>query len=128
MLNPLFPISFLIRGGLMRPHPIYSKLRSAITGICGQRRKAIRCSGEILGDCDSNGISPLMSYTWSKSIDLGSGSLVADLTFRNVTDVGWERAVSSGSVPQRFVTSYTYALPVGHGKSLDVKNRVLAGV
>ena len=33
----------------------------------------------------SNGISLLMSYTWSKSIDLGSGSLVADLTFRNVT-------------------------------------------
>ena len=76
----------------------------------------------------SNGISLLMSYTWSKSIDLGSGALVADLTFRNVDDVGWERAVSSGSVPQRFVTSYTYALPVGRGKTFDFKNRVLGGV
>ncbi len=76
----------------------------------------------------SNGISLLMSYTWNKSIDLGSGSLVADLTFRNVADVGWERAVSSGSVPQRFVTAYTYALPVGNGKRFAPQNRVLAGV
>ncbi len=76
----------------------------------------------------SSGISLLMSYTWSKSIDLGSGSLIADLAIRNVDDVGWERAVSSGSVPQRFVTSYTYALPVGRGKQLQLKNRVLAGV
>ncbi len=75
----------------------------------------------------SNGISLLMSYTWAKSIDLGSGSLVADLSFRNVDNVGWERAVSSGSVPQRFVTSYTYALPAGHGKHFDPKNRLLGG-
>ena len=76
----------------------------------------------------SNGVSLLMSYTWSKSIDLGSGSLVADLSFRNVSNVGWERAVSSGSVPQRFVTSYTYALPVGYGKQFNPGNRVLARV
>jgi hypothetical protein len=76
----------------------------------------------------SNGISLLMSYTWAKSIDLGSGSLVADLSFRNVDDVSWERAVSSGSVPQRFVTSYTYALPAGHGKRFNPKNRGLGGL
>ncbi len=76
----------------------------------------------------SNGISLLMSYTWNKSIDLGSGSLVADLSVRNVDDVGWERAVSSGDVRQRFVTSYTYALPVGRGKQFAPKNRVLSGV
>jgi hypothetical protein len=76
----------------------------------------------------SNGISLLMSYTWNKSLDLGSGSLVADLTFRNVLDVGWERAVSSGSVPHRFVTSYTYALPVGRGKKFSPRNPVLGGV
>jgi hypothetical protein len=76
----------------------------------------------------SNGISLLAAYTWNKSLDLGSGSLVADLTFRNVANVGWEHAVSSGSVPQRFVTSYTYALPVGHSKRFNPTNRVLAGV
>ena len=74
----------------------------------------------------SNGISLLVSYTWSKSIDLGSGQLIGDLAVRNVLDVGWERGVSSGSVPQRFVTSYTYALPVGHAKHFDPKNRIVA--
>ena len=76
----------------------------------------------------SNGISLLVSYTWNKSMDLGSGSLVADLAVRNVDDVGWERAVSSGNVRHRFVTSYTYALPVGRGKPFNFKNRALAGI
>jgi len=75
-----------------------------------------------------NGFSLLMSYTWSKSIDLGSGSLVADLTPRNFQDVGWERAVSSGSVPQRFVTAYSYALPAGHGKRFEPKNPIIEGI
>ena len=76
----------------------------------------------------SNGMSLIMSYTWSKSLDLGSGSLVSDLTPRNFQEVGWERAVSSGSVPQRFVTSYSYALPVGHGKPYAPGNAVLMGL
>jgi hypothetical protein len=76
----------------------------------------------------SNGISLLMSYTWAKSIDEGAGQLIGDITPRNVNAVDWERAVSSGSVPQRFVTSYTYALPAGHGKHFDPKNRLVGGL
>jgi len=76
----------------------------------------------------SNGMSALLSYTWSKSIDLGNGSLVADLTPRYAADVGWERAVSSGSVPQRFVAAYSYALPVGRGRPFQPTNRVLEGI
>jgi hypothetical protein len=70
-------------------------------------------------------MSIIMSYTRGKSIDLGSGSLIADLTPRNFQEVGWELAVSSGSVPQRFVTAYSYQFPVGHGKPFEPKNRVL---
>ena len=66
----------------------------------------------------SNGFSLLSSFSWSKSIDLGNGGLTGDLTPRNFQDVGWERAVSSGSVPLRWVTAYSYQLPVGHGKGL----------
>ena len=76
----------------------------------------------------SNGISLLVSYTWSKSIDLGGGQLLADLAIRNVLNVGWERAVSSGSVPHRFVASYTYALPVGRAKQFFPRNRFVAAV
>jgi hypothetical protein len=73
----------------------------------------------------ANGFSLLSSFSWSKSIDLGSGGLIGDLSVRNIYDVSWERAVSSGSVPLRWVTSYSYQLPVGTGKAYDPKNRVL---
>jgi hypothetical protein len=76
----------------------------------------------------SNGISLLGSFTWSKAIDLGSGGLVADLSFRNVLDVGWERAASSSSVPRRLVLSYTYALPFGARQRYRIGNRVFAAV
>ena len=76
----------------------------------------------------SNGMSILVSYTWSKSMDLGNGSLIGDLTPRNSTDVGWERAMASGSVPQRFVTAYSYALPVGRGRPFQPENRYLQGI
>jgi hypothetical protein len=76
----------------------------------------------------SNGISLLVSYSWSKSIDLGSGSLIGDLAIRNRSDVSWERAASAASVPQRFVASFTYALPVGRGRQFQLSNKLLAGV
>jgi hypothetical protein len=75
----------------------------------------------------SNGISLLVSYSWSKSIDLGSGSLIGDLAIRNRSDVSWERAASAASVPQRLVTSFTYALPVGRGRPLRPSNKLVAG-
>jgi hypothetical protein len=76
----------------------------------------------------ANGISLLVSYTWSKSIDLGGGQLVGDMAMRNRSNVGWERAASSSSVPQRLVVSYTYALPVGRGLRFNPSNRVLSGI
>jgi hypothetical protein len=76
----------------------------------------------------SNGISLLASYTWSKSIDLGSGSLIGDLTVRNRSEVGWERAASASSVPQRMVASFTYAVPVGRGRRFKTANKLLAGI
>jgi hypothetical protein len=76
----------------------------------------------------ANGISLLASFTWSKSIDLGSGGLVGDLQVRNVLNVGWERAESSSSVPRRLVLSYTYALPFGQRQPFKIGNRVLAAL
>jgi hypothetical protein len=76
----------------------------------------------------SNGISLLVSYTWAKSIDLGSGGLVGDIAIRNVMNVGWERGLSSSNIPRRLVTSYTYALPIGRRQRYQVQNRLLAGI
>ncbi len=60
------------------------------------------------------GLSFLASYTWSKSIDdssLWNGGAVA------VTNFHLERGLSTFDARHRFVASYTYDLPFGHGRS-----------
>ncbi len=43
-------------------------------------------------------------------------------------DVGWERALSSSSVPRRLVLSYTYALPFGARQRYRIGSRAVAAV
>ena len=62
----------------------------------------------------SKGLSFLSAYTFSKSIDDGSlwnGSAVT------VTDFHLERGLSTFDTRHRWITSYTYDLPYGHGRS-----------
>ncbi len=69
----------------------------------------------------SAGLTYLVSYTWSKSIDTGSGIRVppGDQQFtQNEWCVSCDRAVSSFSASHRFVTSLLYELPFGKGKPL----------
>ncbi|MBI3698219.1 MAG: TonB-dependent receptor, partial [Acidobacteria bacterium] len=67
----------------------------------------------------SGGLSLLSSYTWGKSIDERSQ---ASLGFHNGGGIrdqrhpDWEKSRSDYDIAHRFVTSYTYELPFGHGK------------
>jgi hypothetical protein len=56
----------------------------------------------------SNGLSFLAAYTWSKVLATG-------YTFVNPLDYNI-KAVGSQNIPQTFVVSYNYELPVGRGK------------
>jgi hypothetical protein len=76
----------------------------------------------------ANGISLLASYTFSRTIDLGNGGLIGDLAVRSVTNVYWERAASTSSIPHRFVFSYTYALPIGRQRRIRPANKLLEAV
>ena len=61
----------------------------------------------------SHGLSFLSAYTFSKSIDdssLWNGSVV------DVTNFRLERGLSTFDTRNRFITSYTYDLPYGHGQ------------
>lgn len=69
----------------------------------------------------SGGLTLLSSYQWSKLLDdasedqgweLGSASS----PWRDFYNRKLEYSVSAGDVPQSFVTSLVYQLPVGHGK------------
>jgi hypothetical protein len=67
----------------------------------------------------SSGLSFLGAYTWGKSIDEKSQ---ASLGFHNgggprwTAHPEWEKARSDYDIAHRFVFSYTYELPFGHGK------------
>jgi hypothetical protein len=84
----------------------------------------------------SNGLSFLAAYTYSKTIDeqseasLGEGSGQAGFRWKN--DPGWERGPADFDARHRFAFSYSYELPVGHGKRFagslsPAANAVLGG-
>ncbi len=63
-----------------------------------------------------HGLSYLVAYTFSKSIDNGSGFIEG----RAWTDPNNKRegkAVSGFNIPHRFSAAYEYALPIGRGKA-----------
>jgi hypothetical protein len=76
----------------------------------------------------SSGLAMLVAYTYSKSIDLSGGGLVADIHLREVNNVGLERALSSSDMRNRFVVAYMYDLPFGHGQRFNITNRALNAV
>ncbi|MBO0799599.1 MAG: TonB-dependent receptor, partial [Blastocatellia bacterium] len=61
----------------------------------------------------SNGFYALFSYTWQKSLDLGSTD---EFSAMSVDMKKWDKGPSSFDVPQRLVASYIYELPFGRGK------------
>ncbi|MFL6448539.1 MAG: hypothetical protein ACJ746_12735 [Bryobacteraceae bacterium] len=77
----------------------------------------------------SQGLSFLVSYTYSKSID--DASLWNNTTVA-VTNFHLERGLSTFDARNRFVASYTYDVPYGHGRqfgssSPTVVNLILGG-
>jgi Carboxypeptidase regulatory-like domain/TonB dependent receptor len=66
----------------------------------------------------SQGLTALVTYSWSKAIDDTSetqGWEIGDQD-RNAYNLAGERSVSAHDVPQYFVTSVVWDLPVGRGK------------
>ncbi len=77
----------------------------------------------------SSGFFLLASYTWQKSLDLGSTDefSATSTNFKN-----WDKGHSSFDVPHRFVVSYIYELPFGRGKWLasganPAMNKIIGG-
>jgi hypothetical protein len=70
----------------------------------------------------SGGLWYLVSYTWSKSINVGNTPAVGG-------DYAYERGISSFDIPQNLTASAGYELPVGKGKKLLASgNRFANGV
>ncbi len=84
-----------------------------------------------------NGLNLLASYTWSKTLTDADSALpyFAQLAggggIQNPFDLKAEKAVSNQDIPQNFVLTYIYELPVGKGKKFlshgGVANAILGG-
>ena len=83
----------------------------------------------------SHGVTFLSSYSWSKSIDNGSGIRTVDgdsLTPSNDYNLRLDRGLSAFDFRHRWTTSFLYELPVGHGHALlgnlnGVANSLIGG-
>jgi len=116
--NPSSSLRFatVSRGQLLRPYPQY-------TGINAFRVPygfSIYHGGTLKADKRfSNGLSFLAAYTWSKLIDdvsttvnfLGQAGARQDAYNRAA-----ERSIGTQDIAHRFVSSFVYDLPFGHGK------------
>ena len=79
------------------------------------------------------GLTLISSFTWAKSLDDGSSGSLDGITTdifgftypqKPFTTVG-ERALSQYDIPTHTSVGYTWAVPIGRGKALDLHNSVL---
>jgi hypothetical protein len=78
----------------------------------------------------SNGLAYLVSYTWSKSIDIGDSGWygLEGFSVQNPYSFNNDRGVSGFDVPQLLSVSLAYELPVGPGKRFNPGNRILSHI
>jgi len=79
----------------------------------------------------SNGLTALVSYTWSKSIDTTSGIRTSDsdtLFSQDGRCMLCDRGLSAFDNRHRLVVSGLYDVPFGKGRKMEIRNRVLDGV
>ena len=74
----------------------------------------------------SRGLTYLVSYTWSKSIDTGCSGWfgVEGCSVQNPYDLNADRSVSATDLTHNFTTSWVYELPFGKGR-LSTHNHAL---
>ncbi len=68
----------------------------------------------------SNGLTALISYTWSKSLDQSSAirGNNTDIFTNDARCIGCDYGYSSFNTPHRFVTSTLWGIPFGRGKAV----------
>jgi len=119
-------------GHLMAPFPQYASVQvfEPDEAIANYNALLVKVEKRM-----SNGFTFMLSYTFSKLLDDGSGIesfLEPATSHQNAYNRRADYSVSDQNVPQRFVFSFTYALPFGHGRTFGrnwspALNTVLGG-
>ncbi|HTQ61301.1 MAG TPA: TonB-dependent receptor [Candidatus Solibacter sp.] len=74
-----------------------------------------------------NGLTYLVSYTWSKSVDIGCTGWygVEGCGIQNPYDVNADKGPSAIDIPQIFTAAWVYRLPFGSGQRFATNNKVV---
>jgi len=78
----------------------------------------------------SHGLTFLLAYTWSKTIDIGSdGWFAADgSSIQDPYHLNNDRSLAGFDVPHIFTTHWVYELPFGSGKKFETGQRFLDAI
>ena len=121
----------------LRPFPQYGNIFSS-GGIENLGHSSYHALTAKLERRFHNGLNLLAAYTWSKTLTDADSALPVFSAFdgspgsvQNPYNLKGEKALSFQDVPQNFVVSYVYELPVGKGKKFlsdsKVANVLLGG-
>lgn len=77
-----------------------------------------------------SGLSYLVSYTWSKTMNVGCDGIlgIEGCSIQNPYDLANDYSVAGIDLPQILSVSATYDLPIGTGKTVNVPNKVVNAV
>ncbi|MGA7625356.1 MAG: carboxypeptidase regulatory-like domain-containing protein [Candidatus Acidiferrales bacterium] len=75
----------------------------------------------------SHGLTFRAAYTWSKTIDLTSGFRARSSTYTDPYDHRLDRAIADFDVPQRFVFSGVWELPIARNTNNEVLGKIAKG-
>ena len=110
-------------GQLLRPFPQYGSVSTSSPAVAMNRGSSIYHALVLRVEKRfSHGVSFLVSYTGSKTIDNASGRIFGVNAFvppvQNIYDLAAERAVSEADISRQLVITHSIDLPFGRGKAL----------
>jgi hypothetical protein len=119
------------RAQVLRPYPCFNTVSLYRNNVGNTSYNALEVK---LEKRFSQGLSFLVSYTWSKLIDTASSVFdasilagpVANFPVADSYNADLERDVSTGDIPHNFVASFVWDLPWGSGRRFEPHG--LAGV
>ena len=77
----------------------------------------------------SHGLSGIVSYTWSKNMNIGCDGIlgIEGCSIQDPYNLNQDYSVAGIDLPQNLAISLLYELPVGTGRDFNIDNRLLNG-
>ena len=111
--------STIVYSHMLQPYPQYCSVSESIAPVGFSLYNA---AGVTYNHRFHNGLSVLVSYTFSKFLDnvegTNSWALSGSNSAANSYDLAAEKSVDASDIPHSLVTSYIYDLPIGRGTAI----------